>query len=116
MGSEMCIRDRSVIGKGHGYSEGGRVTPYNLFDKGGFLRKTGEPQLIQHKKSRPDAVLTAQQWKDQQKIARAAGERLTGVSKDNMELHVHANGVDVDEVARRGVEDFAWHLKHQMGG
>ena len=106
----------SVIGKGHGYSEGGRVTPYNLFDKGGLLRKTGEPQLIQHKKSRPDAVLTAQQWKDQQKIARAAGERLTGVSKDNMELHVHANGVDVDEVARRGVEDFAWHLKHQMGG
>ena len=106
----------SVIGKGHGYSEGGRVTPYNLFDKGGFLRKTGEPQLIQHKKSRPDAVLTAQQWKDQQKIARAAGERLSGVSKDNMELHVHANGVDVDEVARRGVEDFAWHLKHQMGG
>jgi phage-related protein/predicted nucleic acid-binding Zn-ribbon protein len=106
----------SVIGKGHGYSEGGRVTPYNLFDKGGFLRKTGEPQLIQHKKSRPDAVLTAQQWKDQRKIAQAAGERLTGVSKDNMELHVHANGVDVDEVARRGVEDFAWHLKHQMGG
>lgn len=106
----------SVIGKGHGYSEGGRVTPYNLFDKGGLLRKTGEPQLIQHKKSRPDAVLTAQQWKDQQKIARAAGERLTGVSKDNMELHVHANGVDVDEVARRGVEDFAWQLKHQMGG
>lgn len=106
----------SVIGKGHGYSEGGRVTPYSLFDKGGLLRKTGEPQLIQHKKSRPDAVLTAQQWKDQQKIARAAGERLTGVSKDNMELHVHANGVDVDEVARRGVEDFAWHLKHQMGG
>ena len=106
----------SVIGKGHGYSEGGRVTPYSLFDKGGLLRKTGEPQLIQHKKSRPDAVLTAQQWKDQQKIARAAGERLTGASRDNMELHVHANGVDVDEVARRGVEDFAWHLKHQMGG
>lgn len=106
----------SVIGKGHGYSEGGRVAPYSLFDKGGLLRKTGEPQLIQHKKSRPDAVLTAQQWKDQRKIAQAAGERLTGASRDNMELHVHANGVDVDEVARRGVEDFAWHLKHQMGG
>ena len=106
----------SVIGKGHGYSEGGRVTPYNLFDKGGLLRRTGEPQLIQHKKSRPDAVLTARQWRDQQKIAKAAGERLSIGGKDNIEMHVHAENVDADQAIRRGVDALAWEMKHKLGG
>ena len=43
------------------YSAGGLVTP-TLYDGGGWLRNTGEPQLIDHKKSKPDAVLTTSQW------------------------------------------------------
>lgn len=43
------------------YANGGLVTP-TLYDGGGWLRNTGGPQLIDHKKSKPDAVLTNAQW------------------------------------------------------
>ena len=43
------------------YANGGLVTP-TLYDGGGWLRNTGGPQLIDHKKAKPDAVLTNAQW------------------------------------------------------
>lgn len=34
-----------------------------LFDNGGWLERSAQPFLMQHKKSRPDAVLTNSEWK-----------------------------------------------------
>ncbi|MDI2033000.1 peptidoglycan DD-metalloendopeptidase family protein [Paenarthrobacter nitroguajacolicus] len=52
--------DRSGAVKGS--TRGPSVSPV-LFDNGGFLEQTTEPFLIQHKRTRPDAVLTDSQWK-----------------------------------------------------
>ncbi|ALE05507.1 hypothetical protein AL755_08485 [Arthrobacter sp. ERGS1:01] len=46
-----------------GYSKGGLVTP-TLFDGGGWLTNTGAPQIIDHQRRKPDAVLTNEQWRD----------------------------------------------------
>ena len=40
-----------------------------VYDGGGWLENTGGPQLVQHNKSRPDAVLSDQQWADIHKLA-----------------------------------------------
>lgn len=54
-------------GRAGGYSSGGLVS--QLFDGGGWLHKTNDPMLIQHKKDKPDAVLTYDQNRAYQDIA-----------------------------------------------
>ncbi|QOT19738.1 peptidoglycan DD-metalloendopeptidase family protein [Paenarthrobacter sp. YJN-5] len=38
------------------------AAPYTLYDGGGWLPSMAEPQLVQHRKQSPDAVLTDRQW------------------------------------------------------
>lgn len=65
-----------VIGWGKGKLGMGGVTGSpTLFDGGGWLTNTGGPQLIDHQRSRPDAVLTNQQWRDVHTLAVEDGER-----------------------------------------
>lgn len=53
-----------------GYAMGGLVTP-TLFDGGGWLHDTGGPQIIDHRRRKPDAVLTNQEFADLHKLATA---------------------------------------------
>lgn len=104
-----------AIGHGHGYARGG-VLPDNLkglgaqvFDGGGWLRKTTDPMLVHHRESKPDAVLTNGQFADFHTIAesvRADGAR--GV----LEPHFHFEGTtdDPDHIGRRASEALAFEL------
>lgn len=81
-----------VIGHGHGYADGGRVTPA-LYDHGGIIRQG--VQLIDHRRRDPDYVLTEKQWDRMYKIA------------DNVDKSKHAGitigtvqGYTAEEVAR----------------
>jgi murein DD-endopeptidase MepM/ murein hydrolase activator NlpD/phage-related minor tail protein len=53
---------------GGGDKKGNAAGP-TVYDGGGWLENTGGPQLVQHNKSRPDAVLSDQQWADIHKLA-----------------------------------------------
>jgi phage-related minor tail protein len=53
---------------GGGDKKGNTAGP-TVYDGGGWLENTGGPQLVQHNKSRPDAVLSDQQWADIHKLA-----------------------------------------------
>lgn len=65
-----------VIGWGKSKLGMGGVTGSpTLFDGGGWLTNTGGPQLVDHQRSRPDAVLTNQQWRDVSTLAADNGER-----------------------------------------
>lgn len=57
---------RSVVGWGHGYAQGGTVTP-TLYDQGGVLPPG--LTLTHNATGQPEAILTRQQWTDIQKIA-----------------------------------------------
>ena len=50
-------------------SKGSATGMPTVFDGGGWLENTGGPQLVQHNKSKPDAVLSDQQWADIHKLA-----------------------------------------------
>jgi tape measure domain-containing protein len=69
-----------------------------VYDGGGWLENTGGLQLIEHRSSRPDAVLTAPQWDTMTRIAEnaAAGTAIT------IEGNVYGNPQDiVDELDAR---------------
>ncbi len=52
----------------------GNVLGATLYDGGGWLEKTAAPQLVHHRKSKPDAVLSDSQWGHMAQIARNADE------------------------------------------
>lgn len=66
-------QDGSATGKG--------ISP-TLFDGGGWLENTGGAQLVQHNKSKPDAVLSNAQWATMARIA----ENTSGSFEGNLYL------------------------------
>lgn len=57
-----------------GAARSGRVSP-TVYDGGGWLHNTGGAQIIQHNKSKPDAVLENGEFKDLHRAARWVAER-----------------------------------------
>ena len=57
-----------VVDNIRGFFGGGAATA-TVYDGGGWLEKTGRPQLVQHNRSKPDAVLSSEQWGTMTRIA-----------------------------------------------
>jgi hypothetical protein len=74
-------------GQPQGRTAGGPVT---LFDNGGWLERTAEPFLMQHKRREPDAVLRNQEWRDISALAVKAREEMLqgehrGITAEDLE-------------------------------
>ena len=72
-----------VVDNIRGFFGGGAATA-TVYDGGGWLEKTGRPQLVQHNRSKPDAVLSSEQWGTMTRIAENS-------SKADGGLHIHGD-------------------------
>lgn len=76
------------------------LTP-TVYDGGGWLPNTGGPQLVQHNKSKPDAVLSSEQWADIHKLALSGG-KAGGLNVEHLEINQqHDPGATFMEFSRR---------------
>ncbi|WP_019309128.1 tape measure protein [Kocuria rhizophila] len=102
-----------AIGKGHGYARGG-ILPDNLsthvFDGGGWLRKTTDPMLVHHRETRPDAVLTHQQFQDMHALAREVEDQRGPAGTWENHFHLPEAPEDPDKLGRRAGEAFAFEM------
>ena len=99
----------AVIGRGHGYAEGGRVQDAQVFDGGGVLHRMAGPQLIQHKEKRPDYVLPERLFLDMHQAASAAAELGRGgnVTVGTIQGYTVEELVEKLETQRRRAEKLA---------
>lgn len=77
-----------------GHSDKGAKGNATLFDGGGWLEQTAGPMLVEHKRTKPDAVLTNEQW--------AAMYRIADNQRAGAAVHIeHLEVKDVDELIRK---------------
>lgn len=69
-----------VFGKVKGFFGGGAAMAPTVYDGGGWLEKTGRPQLVQHNRTKPDAVLSNEQWGTMSRIAENSAGAVGGVT------------------------------------
>ncbi|UYB35507.1 tape measure protein [Arthrobacter koreensis] len=74
-----------VVGKISGFFGGGSATA-TVYDGGGWLERTGRPQLVQHNKAKPDAVLSSEQWGTMARIAESS-------ARSTPETHIHVENM-----------------------
>ncbi|WNN93665.1 tape measure protein [Arthrobacter phage CallinAllBarbz] len=88
------------------YADGGLVTP-TLYDGGGWLRDTGGPQLIDHQRRKPDAVLTNEEWRSMHRIAE-------GVADTEPTIHIGQVIIPASDLAElKTVTDFVDTLRRK---
>ncbi len=68
-----------VVSSIRGFFGGGAATA-TVYDGGGWLERTGRPQLVQHNKSKPDAVLSSEQWGTMARIAANSAGSAGGIT------------------------------------
>lgn len=79
------------------YANGGLVTP-TLYDGGGWLHNTGGPQLVEHRKSKPDAVLSNAQWDSVMKSIEVS-QTIAGVGTGTTVYNIQTpQGATVDDL------------------
>lgn len=73
---------------------GGGAATATVYDGGGWLEKTGRPQLVQHNRSKPDAVLSSEQWGTMTRIAQNSASA-------GHETHIHVENMfgSADQIA-----------------